>query len=327
MATEYDFTPLINLLTIVCHRVRLEHPKSGKPYTYAEVGMLIFFMTMFLKRLFAFQTMARYAAIHYRRFGVDTAPSRQTIRRRIAALPAILRWVIPTVADEAISLDKRFAEQHIGFIDKCLCWAKGGVWHKKQRLAGVVPLPTIDTEATWGFTPYRKRWVFGYGLHLVVNRCRFPLSACVTTASAKDDQPVSALLTVMPHIPLMLVGDKGYRVISTIQQVFTDFHTFVFTQPPYAHLSASFTAWYSRMIASDEAQALSWQRKPSVEPCFSLIKELFALTDRQTLPYKGLHHVRSFLLIAVVTIQCLMVFNSIYGLELRSLSTFKTLMT
>lgn len=85
MATEYDFTPLIHFLTTVFHRFRQEHPKSGKPYTYAEVGMLIFFMTMFLKRIFAFQTMARYAALHDRHFGVQTAPSRQTIRRRFYA--------------------------------------------------------------------------------------------------------------------------------------------------------------------------------------------------------------------------------------------------
>ena len=327
MATEYDFTPLINFLTIVFHRVRLEHPKSGKPYTYAEVGMLIFFMTMFLKRIFAFQTMARYAAIHYRRFGFDTAPSRQTIRRRFYAFPAILQWVIPLVADEALPLDERFASQGTGFVDKCLFWAKGGIWHKKQMKAGIVPLPTLDTEATWGFTPYRKRWVFGYGLHALVNCVRFPVSACVTTASAKDDQHVSSLLTVMPHVPLMLVGDKGYRVIKTIKRVFTDFHTFVVTQKPYKRLTDSFTAWYSGLITTDEALHLYWRRKPSIEPCFALIKELFDLTDRHPLPYKGLNKVQCFLLTAVVTIQCLMIFNSIYGLELRSLSTFKTLMT
>ena len=327
MATDDDFTPLINFLTAVFQRVRSEHPKSGKPYTYTEVGMLIFFMAMFLKHIFAFQTMARYAAIHYRRFGFDTAPSRQTIRRRFYALPALLQRVIPGIADDALPLDERCASQGIGFVDTCVFWAKGGIWHKKQMTAGIVPLPTLDTEATWGFTPYRKRWVFGYGLHLVVNRERFPLSACVTTASAKDAQQVPALLSVMSHPLLILVGDKGYRVLKTVKRVFTDFHTFVVTQTPYTRLTDSFTAWYSRRISSDEAQELYSQRKPSVAPCFALIKELFGLTDRHPLPYKGVNKVQCFLLTAVVTIQCLMVFNSIYGLELRSLSTFKTLMT
>ena len=327
MATDDDFTPLINLLTNVVRRVRLEHPKSGKPYTYTEVGMLIFFMTMFLKRIFAFQTMARYAAIHYRRFGFDTAPSRQTIRRRFYAFPVLLQQVIPIVADEARPLDERLISEGRGFIDTCVFWAKGGVWHKKQMTVGLIPTPMIDTEATWGFTPYRRRWVFGYGLHLIVNRFRFPLSACVTTASAKDDQQISTLLSALPSPLLLLVGDKGSRVMKTIKRICQECHTFVLTQKPYKRLTDTFTKWYSRLISSEEAITLYWQRKPSVEPCFSLIKELFDLTDRKALPYKGLNKNQCFLLMTVVTIQCLMIFNSIYGLELRSLSTFKTMMT
>jgi hypothetical protein len=327
MANDFDFTPVINFLTHVFQRFRGEHPKSGKPYTYAEVGMRVFFMTMFLKRIFAFQAMARYAAVHYGRFGFAQAPSRQTMRRRFYALPALLQRVIPMVADEAIPLDERLASEGLGFIDKCLFWAKGGVWHKKQMNAGIVPLSTIDTEATWGYPPYRKRWVFGYGLHAIVNRFRFPLSAGVTTASAKDDRQVSSLLAVLPQALLILIGDKGYRVIMTIKRIFKDFQTFVLTQKPYKRLTDMFTDWYSKLIATEEAITLYWRRKPSVEPCFSLIKELFDLTDRKPLPYKGLKKNQCFLLMTVVTIQCLMIFNSIYGRELRSLSTFKTLMT
>ena len=323
----YNFTPLINFLEQVFQRFRAEHPKPGKPYTYPEVGMIIFFMTMFLKRIFAFKAMARYANVHYQRFGFKTAPSRQTIRRRLYAVSRVLQKVIPLVADEAVSLDSRFASHGIGFIDKCLFWAKGGVWHKKQMNAGIVPTPTIDTEASWGFTPYRKRWIFGYGLHTIVNRVRFPLSACVTSGSAKDDRQVPSLLASLPQALLLLVGDQGYRVIKTIKAVFQQFHTFILTRKPYKSLADKFTRWYSAIIASQEALGLYWQRKPSVEPCFSLIKELFDLTDRQHLPYKGLKKNQSFLLMAVLTIQCIMIFNSIYSLRLRSLSTFKTLMT
>ena len=323
----YNFTPLINFLERVFQRFRAEHPKPGKPYTYSEVGMILLFMTMFVKGIFAFKAMTRYAALHYHRFGFKTAPSRQTIRRRFYALPKLLQQVIPVVADEALSLDNRFASGGIGFVDKCLFWAKGGVWHKKQMKAGIVPTPTIDTEATWGFTPYRKRWIFGYGLHAIVNRVRFPLSACVTTGSAKDDRQVPTLLTSLPQALLLLVGDQGYRVMKTIKAVFKEFRTFILTRKPYKSLKDTFTRWYSRILSSQEALGLYWQRKPSVEPCFSLIKELFNLTDRQHLPYKGLKKNQSFLLMAVLTIQCIMIFNSIYSLRLGSLSTFKTLMT
>lgn len=323
----YDFTPLINFLEHVLQRFRTDHPKPGKPYTYSEVGMVIFFMTMFLKRMFAFKAMARYAEAHYQRFGFKRAPSRQTIRRRFYALPSLLQKLIPVVADEAAGLDTRFASGGIGFIDKCLFWAKGGIWHKKQMNAGIVPIPTIDTEASWGFTPYRKRWIFGYGLHAIVNRIRFPLSACVTTGSAKDDRQVPTLLASLPQALLLLIGDQGYRVMKTIKAVFKKSGTFILTRKPYTSIKDTFTRWYSRIIASQEALGLYWQRKPSVEPCFSLIKELFDLTDRQHLPYKGLKKNQSFLLMAVLTIQCVMIFNSIYSLRLGSLSTFKTLMT
>jgi hypothetical protein len=323
----YNFTPLLNFLAQVFQRFRAEHPKPGKPYTYSEVGMIIFLMTMFLKRIFAFKAMARYAKEHYQRFGFKTAPSRQTIRRRFYALPNLLQQVIPVVADEAVSLDERFASSGIGFIDKCLFWAKGGLWHKKQMNAGIVPIPTIDTEASWGFTPYRKRWIFGYGLHAIVNRIRFPLSACVTTGSAKEDRQVPTLLASLPQALLLLIGDQGYRVMKTIKAVFKKSGTFILTRKPYKSVKDTFTRWYSRIIASQEARGLYWHRKPSVEPCFSLIKELFDLTDRQHLPYKGLKKNQSFLLMAVLTIQCVMIFNSIHSLGLGSLSTFKTLMT
>lgn len=149
----YDFTPLINFLDHVFQRFRSDHPKPGKPYTYSEVGMILFFMTMFVKRLFAFKAMARYAKEHSQCFGFARAPSRQTIRRRFAALPKLLQQIIPVVADDAGALDERFASSGIGVIDKCLFWAKGGVWHKKQMKAGIVPIPTIDTEPPGALPP------------------------------------------------------------------------------------------------------------------------------------------------------------------------------
>ena len=291
----YDFTPVIHFLEHVFQRFRTEHPKPGKAYTYSDGGMLVFLMIMFLKRIFAFKSMARYAAVHYARFGFETAPSRQTIRRRLSALPIVLQRVIPLVADEAVPLDPRFATEGLGFIDKCLFGAKGGVWHTKQMNAGIVPLSTIDTEATWGYPPSRHRWVFGDGLHAIVNRARFPLAALVTTASTKDAPPVSTLLSSLPHALLLLIGEMGSRVITMITAIFQDVQTFVLTRTPYKRLTDTFTTWYSRRIASEEATTIYWQRKSSVEPCFSLIKELLALTDRQPLPYKGLQKNHSFL--------------------------------
>jgi hypothetical protein len=116
-------------------------------------------------------------------------------------------------------------------------------------------------------------------------------------------------------------------VITTITRVFNDFHRCVLTQKPYQLLTDAVTAWYAKRITAEEALARSWRRNPSGEPCFSLIKELLDFPDRTPLPYKGLKKNQCFLFTAVVTIHWRMIFNSIYGLALRSLSTFKTLMT
>jgi hypothetical protein len=46
--------------------------------------------------------------------------------------------------------------------------ARGGVWHKKDRDAGVVPHTSIDTEAHWTKSGWHG-WVYGWKLHLVVS--------------------------------------------------------------------------------------------------------------------------------------------------------------
>jgi hypothetical protein len=37
-------------------------------------------------------------------------------------------------------------------IDSTTLQAKGGVWHKKDREAGIVPHSSIDTEAGWTYS-------------------------------------------------------------------------------------------------------------------------------------------------------------------------------
>jgi hypothetical protein len=138
---------------------------------------------------------------------------------------------------------------------------------------------------------------------------------------------VPSLRSSLSQALLLLIGDKGYRVITMSTHVFNDFQPLVLTQKPSKRLPHTFTAWYSRIIAAEESLTLYWRRKPSIEPCFALRKELVALTDRNPLPSRGLKKNQRFLLTAVVTIHCRMIFNSIYGLALRSLATFKTLMT
>jgi predicted membrane-bound mannosyltransferase len=53
-----------------------------------------------------------------------------------------------------------------GAVDSTALRARGGEWHRKHRLAGVVPHTAIDTEAGWTRSGWHG-WVYGWKLHLV----------------------------------------------------------------------------------------------------------------------------------------------------------------
>jgi hypothetical protein len=84
-------------------------------------------------------------------------------------------------------------------IDSTLLRARGGVWPKKDREAGLVPHTSIDTEAH-GTTSGWHGWVYGGKLHLVttVAGVWIPLAADLTAAHVADH--VQAL-TLLPELP------------------------------------------------------------------------------------------------------------------------------
>lgn len=321
-----SLTPLVLFLSYVECQYYLKYPKKGRGFTYRQSQMLLFFMAMFMKGIFTFKGMATYASHHYPKYGFVSAPSRKTIRRRFYGMSTFLLGFIPLLAYEVIPLDERFKSLGVGYIDKCLFWTKGGLWHKKDIKTGRVPHPSIDTEASWGFTPHRKRWVFGYSLHAIVNRYRFPLAACVSTAKDKDYNFIKPLLEKLFEALGAVIGDKGYRSQPVIKAIFDRFKTLVITNKPYKNERKTFAKWYNQIVRMKETVTIYWMRRAAVEPFFSLVKELFHLTDRNKLPYRGLEKNKTFLLITVVTIQSLMIFNSIHNLNLRAFAQFKTLM-
>lgn len=295
-------------------------PKQGRPYVYSQASMLLFFIVMQLKGIHKFKAMANYIKYRYTWFNFERAPSRKTIRRRFIAMPGFIRWLLPCIAREVSQMDEHLSIR-IGFVDKSIFRALGGIWHKQHRKQGIVPHSSIDTDASWGKSAYHG-WRFGYGLHLVVNHLRLPLAACVTTAAAPDKEQVKRLLNgLLPHL-LMLVGDAGYRAIRFLQQLWNRLEVFLLTHRPFTTYSKA-KRWYNQRIDRPEAKAIYQRRKPSVEPAFSLIKEMFNLQGQAQLPYRGIVKVRTFLLLTVATIQLMMVFNFIFNNNLGDTEHFK----
>ena len=311
--------PLFVLLQ-QCHNKQHTQRKQGRPLVYGHIPMLLFFITMALKRIHAFKAMADYAQVHYQRFGFPAPPSRKTLRRRFLALPAFLHGFMPELASHAGVLDERFRFRTV-FVDKSIFRALGGLWHKKHMKQGLVPHRSIDTEASWGKSPYHG-WRFGYGLHLVATRFRFPVMASVTTASAKDYHQLLRLLAPLAHRCQLVIGDAGYRSIRVIMEVWNRLKIFVLTRSAFKDETAH-KAWYNRMLAHASVAVLYSWRKPAIEPVFSILKELFALQGEQQLPYKGLAKVEAYLMLVTVSLQVMMIFNSIHQHRLQATKPFR----
>jgi hypothetical protein len=94
-------------------------------------------------------------------------PTRRTWERRLNALPSTLPARIGCLGRYLVGRVDPWAGggRAVG-IDSTVLHARGGVWHKKHREAGVVPHTSIDTEDGWTKSGWHGR-VYGWKLHLV----------------------------------------------------------------------------------------------------------------------------------------------------------------
>jgi hypothetical protein len=75
-------------------------------------------------------------------------PTRRTWERRLQAIPTSLPAQIGTLGRALVALIEPWAKcGRAAAIDSTVLRARGGVWHKKDREAGIVPHTSIDTEA------------------------------------------------------------------------------------------------------------------------------------------------------------------------------------
>jgi hypothetical protein len=139
-------------------------------------------------------------------------PSRRTFERRLRALPEGLPERIGCLGRHLVGLLKPWANTgRAAAIDSTVLRAKGGVWHKKDKEAGVVPHSSIDTEAGWTKSGWHG-WVFGWKLHLActVAGVWIPLAAKLTPANVSDVRVAPLLIEALPEEARFVLGDKHY---------------------------------------------------------------------------------------------------------------------
>lgn len=140
-------------------------------------------------------------------------PIRRTWERRLKALPASLPARIGCLGRYLV--DRMSPWTSCGravAIDSTVLRARGGVWHRKDRAAGVVPQRAIDTEAHWTKSGWHG-WVYGWKLHLVttVADLWIPLAAELTPANPADNQLAAALLAEVPADARFVLGAMSYQ--------------------------------------------------------------------------------------------------------------------
>ncbi len=215
---------LVTLVPLVDRLPRPAPPTKrprGRPRVYADALFLKALVIMIVRHLSSpgelltvlqqptdeMQTL-RQLLTHDGRF-----PTRRTWERRLASLPATLPAQIGCLGRHLVSLIQPWLQHgRAAAIDSTVLRAKGGVWHKKHREAGVVPHTSIDTEAGWTKSGWHG-WVYGWKLHLIcaAGDVWIPLAAELTAANVGDNTQAKELVREMPGEVHFLLGDQQYR--------------------------------------------------------------------------------------------------------------------
>ena len=220
VATQSNLVTLVNLID------RLPMPAvpprgRGRPQVYSDRLFLKALVVMIVKRL---PTVPLLLAVleqptlemHQLRLLLreqDRYPSRRTFERRLIAIPETLPTQIACLGRYLLDRLRPFETcGQAAAIDSTVLRANGGVWHKKDREANIVPHRSIDTEAHWTKSGWHG-WVYGWKLHLVttVAPVWLPLAAALTPANTADNELAFELLDILEGALQFLLGDTAYN--------------------------------------------------------------------------------------------------------------------
>ena len=235
-------------------------------------------------------------------------PCRRTFERRLAGLPDTLPKQIGCLGRYLLLRLDPFA--HCGravAIDSTLLRALGGVWHKKDRLAGIVPHTRIDQEAHWGKSGWHG-WVYGWKLHLVCTAAGvwIPLAAELTPANTADNEMAPALLREVAHQPFFVLGDLHYNAPAVEAACFARGYTLVTTlYGAYPHTDAGV----------EVRRVFHKLRSLAIENFNEQFKGIFDVHEQ--VPTRGLIATKRFALGAVLVYQMALLYRFEKAMDLR----------
>ncbi len=235
-------------------------------------------------------------------------PSRRTWERRLAALPATLPAQIGCLGRHLVALIQPWATcGRAAAIDSTVLRARGGVWHKKDREANVVPHTSIDTEAHWTKSGWHG-WVYGWKLHIVatVAKVWIPLAAELTPANWADSEVAPPLLCRIPAEVRVVLGDQHYNT-PDLEALCAEDERLLVTprRGRYPHTDAGV----------EVRRIFHKLRSTAIENFNEQFKGIF--DGHGQVPTKGLTNTRRFALGALLVYQLTLWYRHEHGMDLR----------
>ena len=235
-------------------------------------------------------------------------PARRTWERRLAALPDTLPAQIACLGWHLVAAIRPWAAGGRAVaIDSTALRARGGVWHKKDREAGVVPHTSIDTEAHWTKSGWHG-WVYGWKLHLCVTVAAvwIPLAARLTPANAADNEVAPLLLAELPAEARFVLGDRHYN---------TDEVRAACDQGDRTLVTSQYGGYPHTDDGVEVRRVFHKLRSAAIENFNGQFKAIFDVQG--AVPTKGLGNTQRFALGAILVYQLLLWYRHEHALALR----------
>ena len=225
--------------------------RQGRPRVYSDTLFLKALVIMIVRRLHKVgellavleEPTAEMRSLRELLLSEDGRfPSRRTFERRLRALPETLPARIGLLGRHLVARIEPWARcGRAVALDSTVLRARGGVWHKKDKEAGVVPHSSIDTEAGWTKSGWHG-WVYGWKLHLActVAGVWIPLAAQLTPANASDSRLAPLLIEELPYEARFVLGDTHYNA-QNVREACLRRHMFLVAsgrRGPYPHTDA-----------------------------------------------------------------------------------------
>ena len=301
--------------------------KRGRPETYSDASLIVFYAVMTLKGITAMRPQQDYLFHHplyLVRCRLPACPSHVTLGRRYKALTPTLKAFTEYVAASHLTHGRDFL-QEVVYEDKSLFKAAGPVWHQKDRLNNEIPkgLRGVDITAAWSKSGYHG-WVYGYGLHLTTTRSGFPVMFHVEPANVNERVVLDIKKEkLIERGTRCIVADNGY-VDKKRTTAFAEVDVLLLT-PKTTLDEANALLGADPLYTATQVATYQSARKIAIEPVFDLLSKLLSITGKhKPLPLRGLAYVSTFLGIGILLLQVSMLMNVRYGIPTRNISYIKT---